>query len=522
MGRYAAKKEKIFNARKDNASKKVSGYVYGGDVADGRGRLLKPTDITQQATGNNLEFVEYAPSVENGQRFSDAMRNFKKNAGAIGEQVYQYSPEDYANMRTFLSNDGKIGFAIKDDGDIVSVFNGSDVKGAADNIMQAATSVGGTKLDAFDTFLPQIYNRNGFTEVGRDSWNEMNKPNGWNKGEMRRFNQGQPDVVYMQYDPNYYGSYESPNKLQNVVDRLNATQDSARKELSDIWSNKNGKTFNVKKALDVMQTKDGERKIARAIKSGAGDLSQDIRELDARIKYHESGAPDTELDNLFELPEMSRAKNNYSKFIKDNAENSIPEEVMQKYYEQNPLAKPFLENAKAVNPTEYNGLKPNGIVENDKLKQGMRIKRTKSADTIGNPTAGGYEKAENALKNLMEQYYPNFNNVNTDYARASTKQGIYNNKAKSGISRLSNVTENEILSSLVNTLVSGGAMGALAFNKAVAAIPLAAGATGGLLRNHFRRVGRNLVYDTPSKVPEYLSELARVLERRAVKNKEEQ
>ena len=52
------------------------------------------------------------------------MSDFKKKAGAKGEQVYQYSPEKYAEMRTFLTDDGKTGFAIRNDGDIVSVFNG--------------------------------------------------------------------------------------------------------------------------------------------------------------------------------------------------------------------------------------------------------------------------------------------------------------------------------------------------------------------------------------------------------------
>lgn len=537
LARKITRDAKISQARRENAENQISGYVYdtpvihGGRGVLGRGsgeispsvdkkselvpqvdlvKRIKPTEATKRATGNDIAFDEFTPSPENGLRFYKAMSDFKKNAGKIGEQVYLYSPEEYANMRTFLSEDGKTGFALKNDGDIVSVFNGGNSKGAADNIMQAATAAGGTKLDAYDTFLPEIYSRNGFRVNSRDTWNENYKPDKWNKGYMRRFNQGEPDVVYMQYDPNYYGSYESPNSLQNVVNRINAGKDAAAEELNNIWHKR---TFNAKKLLDALQTKDGETKISRAIKSGANDLSQDIRELDARIKYNAAGAPDEELDNLFEIPEMTKAKKNYSDFISNNADKSIPEAVMNDYYKQNPLAVPYLKQARQVNPTDFKDLLPNGIVENDKLKQGMRLKRTKNVNTIGSSAAKGYENAENALKNLMEKYYPGFRSVNTEYAKASTKQGSYSTRAKSAISRLANGTANEVLTALVNTLMSGAALGTLAFNKSIAAVPIATGGGNALLRSHFRNSGRKLAYDKAAKLPVYLSELARAIER---------
>ncbi len=121
---------------------------------------------------------------------------------ADGAQVYVYPVEDYRTMRLFATSDGNAGFAIKSDGDIVSVFNHNTGKERIANAMLAlAVQNGGTKLDCFDTTLPHVYAINGFKVVKRDPWNEEYKPEGWNKERFARFNNGEPDVVYMEYDP---------------------------------------------------------------------------------------------------------------------------------------------------------------------------------------------------------------------------------------------------------------------------------------------------------------------------------
>ena len=57
-------------------------------------------------------------------------------------------------MRTFLSPDGESGFAIKPDGDLVSVFSTKEAPpGRGAQMTLLATQEGARKLDAFDTFL---------------------------------------------------------------------------------------------------------------------------------------------------------------------------------------------------------------------------------------------------------------------------------------------------------------------------------------------------------------------------------
>lgn len=115
--------------------------------------------------------------------------------------VYVYSEEEYKQMRLFLAEDGASGIALKPDGDIVSVFSlgYAKHKAAAYSMISTMVKLGGRKLDCFDTVLPKIYGQEGFVEVGRDSWNEEYKPEGWDYDTYKSYNNGRPDVVYMEY-----------------------------------------------------------------------------------------------------------------------------------------------------------------------------------------------------------------------------------------------------------------------------------------------------------------------------------
>jgi len=104
--------------------------------------------------------------------------------------VTKYSPQEYAEMgaRTYLMEGGKTGFAIKPDGDIISVFSNDGGGRAA---IQAAVEFGGRKLDCFDGFLPRFYKRFGFQEYDRWQWDDRYAPADW------RAEDGKPDVVLM-------------------------------------------------------------------------------------------------------------------------------------------------------------------------------------------------------------------------------------------------------------------------------------------------------------------------------------
>ena len=144
---------------------------------------------------------------ENPARFQKAIADGSASLGAIGKAVQVYPVETYTGMRLFLSEDGQSGFALKPDGDIVSVFSAKGT-GNGRAIMETAIAAGGKKLDCFDTILPDFYTAHGFRPVARIPWDEGEAPPGWNKTTFAKFNSGEPDVVFMVYDPQFRGAYD--------------------------------------------------------------------------------------------------------------------------------------------------------------------------------------------------------------------------------------------------------------------------------------------------------------------------
>jgi hypothetical protein len=167
--------------------------------------------------------VFYEISSDDAQTYADAIQA-SKDSTKYGAAVYVYPVEDYAKMRLFLTQDGKSGIALKKD-DIVSVFSGKPHRGSANSSLQLAIQEGGRRLDAFDTVLPTLYHANGFKPVGRMTWNEDYKPDNWDKKTFEEFNGGEPDVVYMSYDPdNNETLFENPGPYFDDPDALAEAQ----------------------------------------------------------------------------------------------------------------------------------------------------------------------------------------------------------------------------------------------------------------------------------------------------------
>ena len=164
---------------------------------------------------------ELAQTIKSAQQFTDAIDAAKIAQGRLGASVYVYPTETnqdetgYADMRLFLTEDGKAGFGLKEDEitgvvDIVSVFNTPDShKGFNYPAIRLAVEEGGNKLDAFDTFLPGAYSANGFTIRSRMPWNNEFSPEGWDKEAYKNFNNGEPDVVFMYYNPKRRETYSN-------------------------------------------------------------------------------------------------------------------------------------------------------------------------------------------------------------------------------------------------------------------------------------------------------------------------
>ena len=97
--------------------------------------------------------------------------------------------EEYGAMRTFLSDDGKSGLALTQDGNIVSGFNADPGSGAIHGLMQIAIQEGGRKADAFDTVLPTVYAAHGLKPVGRIKWDDCPGPCRMEQGNLQAVQQ---------------------------------------------------------------------------------------------------------------------------------------------------------------------------------------------------------------------------------------------------------------------------------------------------------------------------------------------
>lgn len=210
------------------------GIFLRGDSVRGTDRWIvnpEASGLFDKAKASKISYIQLKQTPEESRRFFNALKNAKKELGAIGEQVWLYSPKEYQNMKLFLSRDGLSGVAVKPDGDIVSVFANpkaklKDIYGRATGMVELAKQNGGTKLDAFDTFLPKLYERHGFKEIGRDAWNPeiaASDLKNWDKKFFNRWNKGEPDVVYMQLE-------EPLPLLSKFTEGLNPFQKDALKQ----------------------------------------------------------------------------------------------------------------------------------------------------------------------------------------------------------------------------------------------------------------------------------------------------
>lgn len=158
-------------------------------------------DVERHIAGGKVSVTLYEIEPKAGAGVFREQIHKLKSGHKFHASVYVYEEEEYKDMRLFMTDDGKSGIALKSDGDIVSVFSLDDskYKGSACSMIATAVKLGGSKLDCFDTVLPKIYKQEGFKEVGRDKWAEEYKPEGWEYDTYKSYNNGRPDVVYMEY-----------------------------------------------------------------------------------------------------------------------------------------------------------------------------------------------------------------------------------------------------------------------------------------------------------------------------------
>ena len=171
QGRRGDSQESIYGAAKPGNAE-LYGHLrmeQDGGRIHGLGSITTEDPVVHQALIQNNAAAFPMRSDVSGVAFFDAI-NKVKSENKHGAYVTAYEPADYDGFRTlFLDESGLSGVGVKQDGDIVSVFNSpnSPHTHAVTNLLLNALDAGGNKLDNFDGKLSDFYAKHGFIPVAR-------------------------------------------------------------------------------------------------------------------------------------------------------------------------------------------------------------------------------------------------------------------------------------------------------------------------------------------------------------------
>ncbi len=156
-----------------------------GQLPVGARRMPQVKQVTKDYVVNIVSPYDFAKA-----------RDVAASKSDYGAFLSPTSGEQFLDSRTltFLSSDGKVGYALDPSGDIQNLFNASKRRGHGRKAMEHALAQGGVKLDAYEGFLTELYGKRGFEITGRERWNPEYGPEDWN---YERF--GEPDVLYMRF-----------------------------------------------------------------------------------------------------------------------------------------------------------------------------------------------------------------------------------------------------------------------------------------------------------------------------------
>lgn len=110
-----------------------------------------------------------------------------------------------SKAKTFLSDDGSAGVAVKSDGDIVGVFNaGTKYRGAAKDLIVTARANGGAKMDCYGMKLVNTYENAGFVPVARVPFNA----------------EYVDDALLLSKKPDVYVMMKNSDSIDDVIDKM--------------------------------------------------------------------------------------------------------------------------------------------------------------------------------------------------------------------------------------------------------------------------------------------------------------
>ena len=139
------------------------------------------------------------------QKFGEAKASLPE---VISWRVDTLTAEDYKNVRTYCAKQGGT-FAIKADGDIISLCRNSKSPVTGTALLNEAVRNGGSKLDSYEGNY-RFYCRNGFEPVSWCKWDGRFAPDDWKKAKVKK-----EDIIFFKYTGKQYT--EDKNDFKNRI-----------------------------------------------------------------------------------------------------------------------------------------------------------------------------------------------------------------------------------------------------------------------------------------------------------------
>jgi len=115
---------------------------------------------------------------------------------SICSMPWVMTPHTFSELKAmdanrYLVSNNSAGFILKHDGELISLFNESGIRGLGRVLLQRAIEMGARSLFCFDGHLVNLYTAFGFVEYKRVRWDDALAPSTWPDST-------RPDVVYLQ------------------------------------------------------------------------------------------------------------------------------------------------------------------------------------------------------------------------------------------------------------------------------------------------------------------------------------
>lgn len=218
-------------------------------------------------------------------------------------------------------------------------------------------------------------------------------------------------------------------------------------KLGEVWKPKKtvapveDNPFGKRSFVEALGDRRLTRKMRNGVLAGAEDIGDAARELQDNMARRAAGWKDSRFEDLISTPEMKEARKAYADFMTNNGNETMDPFDIAYFYQRHPVAKKMIKELRKVDPRAFDDVERGTLAEFDVLKNALRNQKTaglKAGERASK--ADALDRAEKELKSIMEKEFNGFKDVNTQYAKATANQRIFENKLNRDLTSLAGGT----------------------------------------------------------------------------------